>query len=147
MAEQQNYANHTRYVPAYHFVLFGIVLINLFYSLYRFFRYWMQTPGQDGMRVLIAIALAIFFVYTRQFATTLQDRIIRLEMTLRLEKLLPADQRPRIKEYTVGQLIALRFAPDDELPALAAKVLAEKITDRKVIKQMIKNWNADNLRV
>ena len=147
MAEPQNYANHTRYVPAYHFVLFGIVFINLIYSLYRFFRYWMQTPGQDGMRVLIAVALAIFFVYTRQFATTLQDRIIRLEMTLRLEKVLPADQRPRIKEYTVGQLIALRFAPDDELPALAAKVLAEKITERKVIKQMIKNWSADNLRV
>jgi len=146
MAQQQNYANHTRYVPAYHFVLFGILVLNLIWSVYRFFHYWMLTPGQDGMRFLIAIALLIFFVYTRQFAMTLQDRIIRLEMTLRLEKLLPAGQQGLIREFTLGQLIALRFASDAELPALAAKVLSEKITERKQIKQMIKNWNPDDLR-
>jgi hypothetical protein len=146
MAQQQNYENHARYVPAYHFVLFGILVLNLVWSVYRLIRYWMLTPGQDGMRFLIAVAMLIFFVYIRQFAMTLQDRIIRLEMTLRLEKLLPAGQQGQIREFTVGQLIAMRFASDAELPALAARVLSEKITDRKKIKQLIKNWVADNLR-
>ncbi len=146
MSQQQNFANHVRYVPVYHFVLFGILVLNLVWSIYHFFRYWMIIPGQDGMRILIALALLIFFFYTRQFAMTLQDRIIRLEMTLRLEKLLPAGQQAQIKEFTVGQLIALRFAGDEELPALAAKVLSDKITDRKKIKQMIKNWLPDDLR-
>ncbi len=148
MAQQeQNYANHARYVPAYHFVLSGILILNLVWSVYRIFRYWMLTPGQDGMRFLIAVALLIFFVYTRRFVTTLQDRIIRLEMRLRLEKLLEPDLRSRIPEFTPRQLISLRFASDEELPALAAKVLSEKITDGKIIKQMIKKWNPDYLRV
>jgi len=147
MTQQQNYANHARYVPAYHFVLFGILILNLIWSIYHFVRYWMITPGQDGMRILTAIGLLIMFYYAREFALTVQDRLIRLEMTLRLEKLLSADMRSRIKEFSLGQLIALRFAGDQELPALAAKVLAEKIAERKTIKQLIQNWNADELRV
>jgi hypothetical protein len=147
MTQQQNYASHARYVPAYHFVLLGILLLNLIWSIYHLIRYWMLTPGQDGMRILVAVALLILFFYARQFALTAQDRIIRLEMTLRLERLLPADMRPRIKDFTLDQLIALRFAGDQELPALAAKVLTEKITERKAIKQMIQNWNPDHLRV
>ena len=70
----------------------------------------------------------------------------RLEMRLRLAEVLPVDLRPRIPEFTVGQLVSLRFAPDSELPALARKVLDEKMNDRKAIKQLIKNWQADHLR-
>lgn len=144
--KEQNYANHVRYVPAYHYVAFGILALNLLWSIYRLFRYGPNAWFQEPMRLLMAIALLIIFFYARLFAITVQDRIIRLEMTLRLEKLLQGEMRSRIKEFTVKQLVALRFASDEELPELAAKVLAEKITDIKKIKQMIKRWNPDYLR-
>jgi hypothetical protein len=67
-------------------------------------------------------------------------------MRLRLEKLLPADLKSRILEFSVGQLIALRFASDAELPDLARRVLDEKVKDKKSIKQMIKTWKPDYLR-
>ena len=76
----------------------------------------------------------------------MQDRVIRLEMRLRMQQLLPADLRPRIPEFSVGQLVALRFASDQELPELARKVLDEKIEDRKAIKKLVKNWQPDFLR-
>jgi hypothetical protein len=85
-------------------------------------------------------------LYARMFALTVQDRVIRLEMRLRLEKLLPADLKSRILEFSVGQLIALRFASDAELPDLARRVLDEKVKDKKSIKQMIKTWKPDYLR-
>jgi hypothetical protein len=87
------------------------------------------------------------FGYTRRFALTVQDRVIRLEMRLRLERLLPADLRPRISEITLDQLIALRFAGDEELPGLCRTVLEQKVSDRKTIKKMVRNWTADYLRV
>jgi hypothetical protein len=80
------------------------------------------------------------------FALKVQDRVIRLEMQLRLQSLLPADQRTRIPEFTLGQLVALRFASDPELPELARKVLEEKLHDRRAIKKMIQNWQPDLLR-
>ena len=67
-------------------------------------------------------------------------------MRLRLERLLPPDLRSRIPEFTVPQLVSLRFASDDELPALARQVLDEKLKDRKTIKRRIKSWQADLLR-
>ncbi len=94
----------------------------------------------------MAVALVLVALYSRMFALTVQDRVIRLEMTLRLEKLLPADLKPRIGELTVNQFASLRFASDAELPALARKVLDEKLDDRKAIKQLIKEWRADELR-
>jgi hypothetical protein len=75
-----------------------------------------------------------------------QDRLIRLEERLRYERTLPADMKPRIGEFTVEQLVSLRFASDAELPALARKVLDEKMTERKAIKQMVKSWKPDFLR-
>jgi len=80
------------------------------------------------------------------FALAVQDRLIRLEMQLRMQNILPVALRSRISDFTVGQLVALRFASDAELPALAGKVLADNLTDRKTIKQMIQNWRPDELR-
>jgi hypothetical protein len=80
------------------------------------------------------------------FALSVQDRVIRLEERLRCERLLPQDLQARIVEFEPGQLVSLRFACDAELPALARKVLDEKMTDRKAIKQQIKNWRSDYLR-
>ncbi len=77
---------------------------------------------------------------------TVQDRVIRLEVRLRMQQLLPAEIRPRISEFTVGQLVALRFASDAELPDLARKVLQDKLTDRKAIKQLVRDWQPDFVR-
>jgi hypothetical protein len=98
------------------------------------------------MNVLLAIAFLILILYARMFTLTVQDRVIRLEMRLRLERLLPMDLRSRIPEFTAPQLISLRFAGDEELAVLARQVLDEKLSDRKSIKRRIKNWQADFLR-
>ena len=79
-------------------------------------------------------------------ALKVQDRVIRVEEHLRYQRLFPADLQARANEFTVNQFVSLRFASDAELPALARKVLDEKINDRKVIKQLIKVWKPDNMR-
>jgi len=94
----------------------------------------------------MGIALAIMFLLARVFALTVQDRVIRLEMRLRLRELLPPDLQPRIHELTRHQLVALRFASDVELPVLTRRVLDEHLDDRKAIKQLIQSWQADHLR-
>ena len=142
-AKPQSFENHTRIVPAYHMVAFPILAINLLWSLYRVIR---NFSADAVVGLLLAFALVIIFLFARLFTLTVQDRVIRLEMRLRLERLLPADLQPRIPDLTVSQLVALRFASDEELPALTRRVLTENITDRKVIKQMIQKWNPDNLR-
>jgi len=98
------------------------------------------------MDVLVGAALIALFFMARNSVVTVQDRLIRLEMRLRLTGALPADLCPRIPEFTVAQLVSLRFASDAELPALARKVLDEKLSDRKGIKQLVKDWQADYLR-
>jgi hypothetical protein len=83
--------------------------------------------------------------FARTFALTVQDRVIRLEMQVRLARLAP-DLAARFGEFTVGQLCSLRFAGDGELPELARRVLSEKLDDRKAIKKQIRDWQADHLR-
>lgn len=146
MANQkpQNFQNHTRNVPLYHQFVFFVFLINLGWTIYRLVKDVFSWGSI--VNLLVAMALLVMAFYARVFAVTVQDRVIRLEMRLRLAGLLPADLRPRIPEFTVAQLVALRFASDAELPALARKVLDEKLTDRKAIKQLIKDWQADYLR-
>lgn len=139
----QTFSNHARFVPAYHFVAFPIFFLNLFWALYQ-----MIVAPRLGtlIGVLVSIALLIVCYYARVFALRVQDRLIRLEMRLRLTELLPADLRARIPELSAKQLVALRFASDEELPELARKVLADNIQDGKTIKQMIRTWEADYLR-
>ncbi|HEV2618080.1 MAG TPA: DUF6526 family protein [Candidatus Acidoferrales bacterium] len=142
--KEQTFANHTRIVPAFHMVALPILLLNLVYGIYRLVHTWFSFEALVSL--LVAIALLLVALYARMFALAVQDRVIRLEMRLRLEKLLPADLKLRILEFSVGQLIALRFASDAELPDLARHVLDEKVKNKKTIKQMIKTWKADNLR-
>jgi hypothetical protein len=143
MAEQ-NFSNHVRFFPPFHFFVVPVLLINFFWSSYR----W-KTSGfsVDGFEyVVVAAALLIGFLSARMMALSVQDRVIRLEEQLRYQRLLPADLKPRIGEFTVSQCVALRFASDAELPALARKVLDEKLNQRKAIKQLVKNWRPDYLR-
>jgi hypothetical protein len=141
---EQNFANHGRFFPAFHFFVVPVMAINLFWSLYRF---WVTGFSWDGCeRVLLALGLTLGFLTARLMALTVQDRVIRLEERLRYERLLPADLKARAGEFTVGQFVSLRFASDAELPALARKVLDEKMNERKAIKQMVKSWKPDYLR-
>jgi hypothetical protein len=140
----QTYENHARYVPAYHIGAFWIFGGNFLWSLYRL----VTRFSADSMTAfLLAVGFLILVFYTRMFPLGVQDRVIRLEMTLRLQRLLPDDLRARIGEFNLDQLIALRFASDEELPALCRRVLDEKLSDRKTIKKLIRNWTADYLRV
>ncbi|HTR46786.1 MAG TPA: DUF6526 family protein [Verrucomicrobiae bacterium] len=143
MAQAQNFSNHTRTVPMFHMVALPILMGNFGWSVYRL----TQLRSIDSVvAVFVAAALLLVALYGRLFALTVQDRVIRLEMRLRLQQLLPQDLRARIPEFTVGQLVSLRFASDAELPALARKVLDEKVTDRKAIKRLIRDWQPDLLR-
>ena len=143
MTKPQNLENHAKFVPGYHIVAFGILVINLFWCIYSAIH---SFSAQSAVSLLLAVAFLLLFFYARIFALTVQDRVIRLEMQLRLQQILPVDLRPRILEFEVAQLIALRFASDQELPELARKVLDEKIQDRKTIKKLVKNWQPDLLR-
>jgi len=143
MAEQ-NFSNHTRLVPLFHFFVLPALTLNFGWSIYRLVhvRHW--ADGVIG--VLTAAALVLLGLFARMFAVTVQDRVIRLEERLRFERLLPEDLKARIPEFTRGQFVALRFASDAELPALARKVLSDNMTDLKAIKQSVQHWRADHLR-
>src|ERR1700736_621124 len=143
MAEQ-NFANHTKVFPLFHFFVLPVLLVNLGAQIYRMKIFWFSYTGILG--VLLALALIAGFLSARRFALSVQDRVIRLEERLRYQHLLPADLQQRIEEFTVAQLVSLRFASDAELPALARKVLDEKMQERKAIKQLVKNWKPDYLR-
>jgi hypothetical protein len=143
MTQSQNLENHAKFVPGYHIVAFGILAINFFWCAYTAIH---AFSAQAIVSLLLSVAFLLLFFYARIFALRVQDRVIRLEMQLRLQQILPADLRARIPEFEVAQLIALRFASDQELGELARKVLDEKIRDRKAIKKMVKNWQPDLLR-
>jgi hypothetical protein len=139
----QNFKNHARILPAYHVVAFPLLAINFFYALYQVVTgfTWANLVGFG-----LSVALILLFFVARLMALTVQDRVIRLEERLRMRALLPSDLQPRVEDFTVKQLVALRFASDQELPALARKVLDEKIADQKTIKKLVTHWRADHQR-
>lgn len=101
-----------------------------------------------GAALLIqAITSLTMVVKARFYALTLQDRLIRLEMQVRLEKVLPDDLKPCIPQLVLPQLIGLRFASDEELPELVRRVVDEKIGHSDPIKRLIRNWRPDYNRV
>jgi hypothetical protein len=144
MAETQSLKNHARIIPAYHYFVFGALVTNLVWTAYRTVT---DFSVDRAISLLVALALIALALYARLFALTVQDRVIRNEMHERLRQLLPAPLQARIHDLTVGQLVALRFASDAELPELCARVLDDRINDRRAIKKMIKNWRADLVRV
>ena len=142
MAAQQSFENHAKVVPAYHYFTFGLIAANLVYRL----SIVATAFSLDAvMSLLLAVGVMMAAFWSRVFALRVQDRVIRLEMRLRLLRVAPAIA-PRLGEFTINQLCSLRFASDAELPALAERVLAERLDDRKAIKRMIKDWEADLLR-
>ena len=140
----QNFANHTRFVPPYHFVAAPIFLLNLGWAVYSLIGVY---TVQAFLNVLVAIALVILFLCARLFALKAQDRVIRLEMRLRMKELLPEEMQGRINDFTATQMVGLRFASDTELPKLARKVLDEDISAATPIKKLITDWQGDYHRV
>ena len=142
-ASAQNFSNHIRYDPLFHFFIlpvFAITLIATFVHLVR-------RPGLCSAWIVVFMLAAIFALFkVRLYALKVQDRVIRLEERLRLTAALDASLRPRIGELAEAQLIALRFASDAELPALAARALNEKLAAAE-IKKSIQHWRADEWRV
>jgi hypothetical protein len=139
----QTFENHVRFLPGFHFVTLPLLLVNFLYAAYQVIAHF---SAATAVGVALAVALVLVALFARVMAITVQDRVIRLEERLRMRALLPANLQGRIDEFSVKQLVALRFASDAELPALARKVLDDKIEDQKAIKKMVTAWRADYQR-
>jgi hypothetical protein len=152
MAEKkpQNYSNHTRFDPLFHFFLVPIFGLGLVMTLIHFFAHIREGDFRDHFHALLlivlAIALIILVLKVRLYALKVQDRVIRLEERLRLSQLLSEPLRSRIPELTEDQLIGLRFASDTEIPKLVERTLKENLS-RKDIKKAIQTWRPDYWRV
>ena len=145
MAEKspQTYANHRRYDPPFHVFTFGVVSISFLVTLWRAVR----NPTLENAWWMVVAAAAIVLVFrVRIYSLKVQDRIIRLEERLRLEKLLSEPLRSRILELTEKQLTGLRFASDGEVEGLVKQALDEQISGEE-IKKRIQVWRPDTFRV
>lgn len=143
-AQTQTYENHARFSPAWHFFAFPVLAINVIVAIVAL----VNDPGTGtawGIVVALALAAAVFLARLSSLAN--QDRLIRLEERLRLQRLLPDDQQTSIEQLSMRQLIALRFAPDEELPELAQRCVAGEFASPKAIKQAIRTWRPDLHRV
>jgi hypothetical protein len=139
----QTYATHRRFDPAYHLIAFLLLLGALGVAITLLVR----QPGLQAIwDLLIALVLLLVFFKAREYPVKAQDRLIRLEERLRMERVLPDSLRSRIPELTEAQLVGLRFAPDAELPALVEATLSEHL-DREAIKKRIRDWKPDTFRV
>jgi hypothetical protein len=145
MAEKkpQTFASHTRFDPLYHFFVLPVFAISVIAAIVHFI--W--HPGlHSGWLFVVFVAAAIAISKLRLYPLKVQDRVIRLEERLRLSSLLPEPMRSRIPELTEGQLIALRFASDAEVPKLAERAISEKLSPAD-IKKAIQNWRPDYWRI
>ncbi|MBW8868068.1 MAG: hypothetical protein JF610_12195 [Acidobacteria bacterium] len=144
MAEQtQSYKNHTRFLPPFHFFIMPVMLVNFLNAGRHVFQ---QATLHNLWELVFALGLVALALFSRVQALTVQDRIIRLEERLRMRQLLPADLHPHIDTLTHRQLVALRFASDQELADLVRDVVAGQLATPKEIKQRVRNWRPDWLR-
>lgn len=142
--EPQTYANHTRWQPPFHFFVLPVMLINFIWSIAQF----VITPGKNSAWwLMVSLALLILTVFVRTNSLRVQDRIIRLEEKLRYQQLLSPAVVPHTTALTPAQIVALRFAADEELEELVSAVTSGKLVKPKEIKLAIKNWRADTFRV
>ena len=145
MSAPQNYKNHARFHPPFHFFVAPVLLINVILSIVVLVRHWPHHIALLSWLVIMSVALFLLAGFARQYALTVQDRVIRLEENLRYQRLLPPELALAAQALSVKQIIALRFASDAELPALLQRTLTENLKP-KAIKQSITNWRADHLR-
>jgi hypothetical protein len=137
----QTAKKHSKYIPGFHVLTFGVFLaaflISIILVVHRGFSH------ETVFYFLTAFCLGLLFLYTRRFATLNQDRIIRAEENFRCYRLTGKILDPAL---TRNQIIALRFADDSEYADLSAKAISQKL-DPKAIKELIQQWRADHHRV
>ena len=145
MAQQQTYANHVRYHAPFHYFLSPLMLLLLVWSVVQVVRH----PGwETAMGLALTLVLVVTVFLTRGYAMKVQDRVIRLEEHLRYGRLLPAEMaRQATEKIPLRFVIALRFASDEELPGLVAKVLDGSFAQPAEVKKAIQTWRGDYWRV
>ena len=141
--QTQTYATHVRRPPGLILAALTVLIINAVYYVYLFIR----TPGAaTAWQIVVALSLIAIGLSIRSHSTRVQDRVIRLEERLRLSRILPEGLRARVNDLTPSQLVALRFASDEEVADLVGRTLAGEFRTAKEIKQQVKNWRGDFLR-
>jgi Family of unknown function (DUF6526) len=140
----QTYSNHTRWHPPFHFFLAPLFLLNLVFAAVQLFRF---RDLDHVAWFVIAIGLIVLSLLARTNALRVQDRLIRLEERLRYQQILPAPLAQSAGALRMGQIAALRFASDEELPELVREVLDGKLTKADEIKRAVRHWRADTWRV
>jgi hypothetical protein len=140
----QTFSNHTRWQPWFHFFVAPVMLINVVWAIVLF----VKTPDRNtGWWIVVSFALLVLAFLVRLNSLKVQDRLIRLEETLRYQQLLSPAICQQASALNAGQIVALRFAADDELEGLVSAVLAGKFNKNADIKRAIRNWRADTFRV
>ena len=139
----QTFANHTRFDPPYHFFVIPVLAITVLLTIWNLIQ---NASFYSAWMVVVALALVVLALKCRLYALKVQTRVIRLEERLRLVTLLPESLRAKIPQLTEGQLVAMRFASDAEIPGLVEKALAAKLPNTE-IKKAIVNWRPDYFRV
>lgn len=140
----QSFERHASTIPLYHYWATGLVVIPTLYFLYLTVTAFSLT---NLMLLAFAVGVAILGFYVRAFPLGVQDRVIRLEERLRMERLLPDELKGRIDEIGTEHLIGLRFASDEELAGLVRRVVDGELADRKAVKATVKRWRADHQRI
>jgi hypothetical protein len=145
MAEllEQNYANHGRIDPPFHYFLLPVAAISIIAAIVNLVRF----PGfGSAWLVVVSVAVLVALFKMRLYSLKVQDRVIRLEERFRLQQILTEPLRSRVPELTTGQLVALRFASDAELPSLVTRALGEKLS-KDDLKKAVTVWRPDFFRV
>ncbi len=146
MPEAQNFKNHARFDPPFHFFIVIVLVANIVIAVIGTVRDWPHRIFVDVWWDVVSVALLLLAFKTRIYSLSVQDRIIRLEERLRFQALLPAEDLERTNTLSISQIVALRFVSDDELPSVVHRTLAENLTPKQ-IKATIKEWRGDYTRV
>jgi len=146
MPTEQNYSNHARWYPLFHFVVMPLLFLNFLDHLVRVFTNTGDARYDQIGWAVLGLTLILLALAARLQILTVQDRLIRLEEKLRYAALLSPELNARCGDLTKPQIIALRFAPDDELPGLVERTLNGEFPSTREIKLAVKNWRGDYLR-
>lgn len=142
-ARSQTFATHRRFFPLYHFFAFPVLAVNVIVAIWQL----VQTPSrQAAWWVVVSLALAALALATRASTLIVQNRLIGLEMRLRLNAVLPPELRGRIGDLTLRQTIGLRFAGDAELAGLVQRCLSGELKSADDVKRQVKEWRSDFVR-
>ncbi len=140
----QTYKNHTRWHPPFHFFLVPLFLLNIIFALVQLIRF---RDLNHWAWFALAVGLFVLNGLSRINALRVQDRVIRLEEKLRYQQILPPTLAEQARALSTGQIVALRFASDEELPELIQQVLDGRLTKSDEIKRAVREWRPDTLRV